>query len=69
VIGFDNNPFAQKFSPVPLTTIQQPLHKMAVVAAEILCRKISKKLEGHKRVLLETELIERNSCRARLLKN
>lgn len=64
IIGFDDNAFALRYSPVPLTTIRQPLHKMAVLAAEILYKEISKKIKAYKNIMLETELIERNSCRA-----
>ena len=62
VIGFVDNPLALNFSPVPLTTIRQPLHKMAVVATETLYNIIAKKIKGNKKIILPTELIERNSC-------
>jgi LacI family transcriptional regulator len=64
VIGFDDNPFALSYSPVPLTTIRQPLHKMATVAAQTLNQIIQKKLRANKRTVLSTELVERSSCRA-----
>ncbi len=62
VIGFDDNPFALSYSPVPLTTIRQPLHKMATVAAQILNQIIQKKIRTNKRIILSTELVERSSC-------
>ncbi|MDP2981330.1 MAG: LacI family DNA-binding transcriptional regulator [Candidatus Omnitrophota bacterium] len=62
VIGFDDNPFALSYSPVPLTTIRQPLHKMATVAAQILNQIIQKKIRTDKRIILSTELVERSSC-------
>jgi LacI family transcriptional regulator len=64
VIGFDDNPFALSYSPVPLTTIRQPLHKMATVAAQILNQIIQKKIRTDKRIILSTELVERSSCQA-----
>lgn len=62
VIGFDDNPFALNYSPVPLTTIRQPLHKMATVAAQTLNQIIQKKIRVNKRIILSTELVERSSC-------
>jgi LacI family transcriptional regulator len=62
VIGFDDNPFALSYSPVPLTTIRQPLHKMATIAAQILNQIIQKKIRTDKRIILSTELVERSSC-------
>ena len=64
VIGFDDNPFALNYSPVPLTTIRQPLHKMAVMAAQTLNQIIQKKMRANKRIMLSTELVERSSCQA-----
>ncbi|MBU1853885.1 MAG: LacI family transcriptional regulator [Candidatus Omnitrophica bacterium] len=64
VIGFDDNPFALNFSPVPITTIRQSLYQMAVVATETLHKIITQKIEGNKKIILPTELIERNSCRS-----
>jgi len=64
VIGFDDNPLALNFSPVPITTIRQPLHKMAMIATETLYNVITKKVKGNKKIVLSTELIERNSCRS-----
>lgn len=62
VIGFDDNPLALSYSPVPLTTIRQPLHKMAMTAAKILNEIIQKKTGVNKRIVLSTELVERSSC-------
>lgn len=63
VIGFDDNPLALNYSPIPLTTIRQPLHKMAVLAAQTLIKIIQKKIKANKRIVLSTELVERSSCR------
>jgi len=62
VIGFDDNPLALNYSPMPLTTIRQPLHKMALVATQTLNQIIQKKARAHKRIILSTELVERSSC-------
>ena len=63
VIGFDDNPLALNYSPVHLTTIRQPLHKMAMVATQTLNQIIQKKIRANKRIVLSTELVERSSCR------
>ncbi|MFA5388133.1 MAG: LacI family DNA-binding transcriptional regulator, partial [Candidatus Omnitrophota bacterium] len=47
VIGFDDNPLALGYSPVPLTTIRQPLYKMAMISAMTLDRIIRKKIKGN----------------------
>jgi len=64
VLGFDDNPFALNFSPVPLTTVRQPLQKMAIIATETLYNIIMQKTRDHKKVLLPCEMVERNSCRS-----
>jgi DNA-binding LacI/PurR family transcriptional regulator len=62
VIGFDDNPIALNYSPLPLTTIRQPLQDMAITATRTLSEIIQKKIKGNKRVTLSTELVERGSC-------
>ena len=64
VIGFDDNFLALNYSPIPLTTIRQPLHKMAVTATQTLNQIIQKKSRSNKRIVLTTELVERSSCQA-----
>jgi len=64
IIGFDDNPLALNYSPIPLTTIRQPLHKMAVLATQTLNDIILKKIKANKKIILKTELVERSSCRA-----
>jgi len=64
IIGFDDNPLALAYSPVLLTTIRQPLHKMAAIAAQTLNQIIQNKIRTSKRIMLPTELVERSSCRA-----
>ncbi|MDP2910876.1 MAG: LacI family DNA-binding transcriptional regulator [Candidatus Omnitrophota bacterium] len=62
VIGFDDNFLALNYSPIPLTTIRQPLHKMAVTATQTLNQIIQKNTKSNKRIVLATELVERSSC-------
>lgn len=64
IIGFDDNIFALNYSPIPLTTIRQPLHRMSMLATEILNKIILKKIRTHKKIILKTELIERSSCQS-----
>ncbi len=64
VMGFDDNPFALDFSPVPITTMRQPLNKMAMVATETLHAIIDKKTKANKKIILPTELIKRSSCQS-----
>jgi len=71
IIGFDNIPFSQAVYP-NLTTIQQPIQKIAQLVIEMLIEKIklknrrseerSEKPE-YNRIYLDTELIIRNSCK------
>ncbi len=64
VIGFDDNPLALGFSPVAITTIRQPLHKMSLVAVETLDKIINKKAKSNKKIVLPCELIKRASCQS-----
>lgn len=64
VIGFDDNPFTLNFSPISITTVRQPLHKMAMVATETLHKIITGKSKANKKIILPTELIERSSCQS-----
>jgi LacI family transcriptional regulator len=64
IIGFDDNPLAWNFSPIPLTTMRQPLHKMAMVATETLHNIITGNAKGNKKIILSAELIERSSCQS-----
>ena len=63
VIGFDDNP-ACLFGPVALTTIHQPLFKMAEEAVRQLNAIVAGKIKDHQKTLLSPELIIRESCRA-----
>jgi LacI family transcriptional regulator len=61
VIGFDDNP-ACIHGPVSLTTIRQPLFKMAEDAVRLLNGFISSEITERKRILLTPELVVRESC-------
>lgn len=61
IIGFDDNP-SGLYGPVSLTTIRQPLIKMAEESVKLLNRLMSSKEAKPQRVVLPTELVIRDSC-------
>ncbi len=61
VIGFDDNP-ASIYGPIGLTTIRQPLFKMADDAVRYLNGVITGKKKGKVKILLSPELVSRDSC-------
>ena len=63
IIGFDDNP-SGLYGPVALTTVRQPLIKMAEEAVKKLNLFISGKDKTVKKVVLPTELVIRESTRA-----
>ncbi len=62
VVGFDDNP-AAAHGRVPLTTVRQPLSEMGSTGFELLRRQIAGKQQSPSKLLLPTQLIERQSCR------
>lgn len=60
IVGFDDNPIAAH-GRVPLTTVRQPLSDMGRLGLEILLQKGKK--SAPTKMLLPTELVERQSCR------
>ncbi|MDP2941200.1 MAG: LacI family DNA-binding transcriptional regulator [Candidatus Omnitrophota bacterium] len=65
IVGFDDNP-SGLYGPVALTTVRQPLIKMAEEGVKELNRLISAKKDtpfAPKKILLPTELVVRESCR------
>jgi LacI family transcriptional regulator len=60
VIGFDDIPGAAFYTP-SLTTVQQPLHRMGDVAAQVLLERIEGKKEYPADIAIEPELIVRES--------
>jgi LacI family transcriptional regulator len=61
VIGFDDNP-ACLFGPVALTTVKQPLFKMAEDSVHLLSSIIAGSEKTKKKVILAPELVIRESC-------
>jgi len=62
IVGFDDNP-SGLYGPVALTTVRQPLIKMAEESVKELNRLMTNKGVAIKKVSLPTELIVRESCR------
>ena len=62
IVGFDDNPVAAH-ARVPLTTVRQPLDEMGRTGIEILMQQIRGKKRTPTKLLLPTELVERQSCR------
>lgn len=63
IVGFDDNP-SGLYGPVALTTIRQPLIKMAQESVKELNLLMSQKEKpkSPKKILLPTELVIRESC-------
>jgi DNA-binding LacI/PurR family transcriptional regulator len=62
VVGFDDNPVAAH-SRVPLTTVRQPLSEMGRTGLELLRQHMDGKKHSPNKLLLPTQLVERQSCR------
>ena len=63
IVGFDNNPIAEVITP-PLTTISQPIKKIANISMEILLKRIKGNVTlPPEKIVLKPELIIRDSCR------
>jgi len=60
VVGFNDMPFADRFSP-PLTTIGIPHYEIGVAAAELLLERIQGRADGPAEVVLPAHLIVRGS--------
>jgi LacI family transcriptional regulator len=61
VVGFDDIPRAG-YSYPPLTTVRQPLTDIGRLAARLLLKRISNPDQPPERIVLETELVIRESC-------
>ena len=61
IIGFDDNPVCL-FSVIALTTIRQPLFKMAEDAVKVMQSIITGKIKTRCRKILSPELVIRESC-------
>jgi len=62
VVGFDDNPIAEH-GRVPLTTVRQPLSDMGRQGLELLIQQAKGKRSSPTKLLMPTELVERQSCR------
>ncbi|MCC5909609.1 MAG: LacI family DNA-binding transcriptional regulator [Clostridiaceae bacterium] len=61
IIGFDGLDFSEFFHP-SITTVKQPGEEMGYRSVEVLFDVIKDK-QGHQHLILETELLERESCK------
>lgn len=61
VIGFDDISFSSTYTP-SITTIAQPKYEMGVMALDMLIKLIEKKDIPKRKILVEPELILRDSC-------
>jgi LacI family transcriptional regulator len=60
IVGFNDMPFADRFSP-PLTTVGIPQYELGVAAAELLLERLQGGGDGPDHVVLSTGLIVRGS--------
>lgn len=65
VVGFDDVPLSEFIDP-PLTTIRLPAYGLGWGAADVLIRAINREDIQQRSVLLESELIVRKSCGAKI---
>lgn len=63
IVGFDDIPLASRTEP-PLTTVRQPIMKTGLIAAETLIDMIENDINPSRRIIMETELVIRDSCGA-----
>jgi LacI family transcriptional regulator len=61
IIGFDDIEYAKYFHP-SITTIRQPVEDMGEKSVDILFNIIKGK-SGNKHIVINTELIKRDSCK------
>jgi LacI family transcriptional regulator len=62
-VGFDDLPLATLPDP-PLTTIRQPIYRLGIKTVEILIDLIEHGIQPPRRIIMDTELIIRDSCGA-----
>lgn len=62
IVGFDDNP-SGLYGPVALTTVRQPLIKMAEESVKELNRLIALKKNAPKKILLAAQMVVRESCK------
>lgn len=61
ILGFDDNP-SGLYGPVALTTVKQPLIKMAQESVKYISLLMTGKEKPKKKMIFETELVIRESC-------
>jgi LacI family transcriptional regulator len=61
LVSFDDIPLASAIEP-PLTTVRQPIRRMAALAVDTLLDLIEQRGSGPRRIVLPTELVVRESC-------
>ncbi len=61
LVSFDDIPVASATEP-PLTTVRQPIRRMAALAVETLLDLIEHPGSGPRRIILPTQLVIRESC-------
>jgi LacI family transcriptional regulator len=61
LVGFDDHPWAAVSDP-PLTVVAQPSRQIGRVAAQMLLQRMNGQTPGETQVLLQCELIVRESC-------
>ena len=61
LISFDDIPAASATEP-PLTTVRQPIRRMAALAVETLLDLVEHPGSGPRRMVLPTQLVIRESC-------
>jgi GntR family transcriptional regulator, arabinose operon transcriptional repressor len=64
IVGFDDVQYANLL-PVPLTTIHQPCHDIGVAAAAAMLERLSSPNLPAREILLDCQLVVRDSCGAR----
>ena len=62
IVSFDDHPWAAVSCP-PLTVVQQPTGKIGQVSAEMILALINNQPLVEKRVILDCNIVERQSCR------
>ena len=63
-VGFDDLPLASLSNP-PLTTVHQPIAEFGEKAVEILIDLIENGIKPSRRIIMDTELVIRDSCGAK----
>jgi len=63
VVGFDDLPLTNPPDPL-LTTVRQPVNQFGIMAVDILLDLIENGTYPPRRVIMDTELIIRDSCGA-----